>query len=166
MQAGVDSNDTLLLKDVWRAWTPELAGLFGTWRTAVTVLVVALASARSAPPRQQPAGDPHARPDLAREVLLAQPDLAALAPRELGGRLRLGHGLCPGRSRLGFGSPPRAGPAREQHAWRGRIDADAPVSADPEPLVGAQDPGEPLDEGHHPPGVHVDSRVAHREAVG
>ena len=29
MQAGVDSNDTLLLKDVWRAWTPELAGLFG-----------------------------------------------------------------------------------------------------------------------------------------
>jgi hypothetical protein len=26
--------------------------------------------------------------------------------------------------------------------------------------VGAQDPGEPLDEGHHPPGVHVDSRVA------
>ena len=34
VQAGVDSNDTLLLKDVWRAWTPELAGLFGTWRTA------------------------------------------------------------------------------------------------------------------------------------
>ena len=31
VQAGVDSNDTLLLKDVWRAWTPELAGLFGTW---------------------------------------------------------------------------------------------------------------------------------------
>ena len=31
---GVDSDDTLLLKDVWRAWTPELAGLFGTWRTA------------------------------------------------------------------------------------------------------------------------------------
>ena len=26
MQAGVDSNDTVLLKDVWRAWTPELAG--------------------------------------------------------------------------------------------------------------------------------------------
>jgi len=35
VQAGVDSNDTVLLKDVWRAWTPELAGLmFGTWRTA------------------------------------------------------------------------------------------------------------------------------------
>ena len=34
VQAGVDSDDTLLLKDVWRAWTPELAGLFGTWRTA------------------------------------------------------------------------------------------------------------------------------------
>jgi hypothetical protein len=30
VQADVDSNDTLLLKDVWRAWTPELAGFFGT----------------------------------------------------------------------------------------------------------------------------------------
>jgi len=66
-------------------------------------LCFASASARSAPPRQQPACDPHARPDLAREVLLAQPDLAALAPRELGGRLQLGHGLCSGRGRLGFG---------------------------------------------------------------
>ena len=31
VQAGLYSNDTLLLKDMWRAWTPELAGLFGTW---------------------------------------------------------------------------------------------------------------------------------------
>ena len=107
---------------------------------------VALASARSAPPRQQLACDPHARPDLAREVLLAQPDLAALAPRELGGRLQLGHGLCSGWSRLGFGCPPRAGLARELAAlvlpgclgstrtrvWRG-LPVDAHL-AQPEPL--------------------------------
>jgi len=38
-------------------------------------------SARSAAPRQQPADNAYGRPHLAREVLLAQPDLAALAPR-------------------------------------------------------------------------------------
>ena len=91
-----------------------------------------LTSARSSVPGEEPAGNSHAGPDLACEVLLAQPNLAALAPRELGGRLRLGHGLCPGRGRLGFGFPPRAGLAGEQHAWRGRIDAGAPISADPE----------------------------------
>ena len=45
-----------------------------------------------------------------REVLLLEPYQAALTPRELGGRLRLGHGLCLGWSWLGFVklTPPRA----------------------------------------------------------
>jgi hypothetical protein len=45
-----------------------------------------LTSARSSVPGEEPAGNSHAGPDLACEVLLAQPNLAALAPRELGGR--------------------------------------------------------------------------------
>eukprot|EP00964_Phaeocystis_antarctica_P046496 scaffold26885_cov41-Phaeocystis_antarctica.AAC.1 len=57
-------------------------------------------SVRSDPPRQQPAGDAHAGPHLAGEVLLAQLLLAALVASDLGGRPRLGHGLCPSRSRL------------------------------------------------------------------
>jgi hypothetical protein len=68
---------------------------------ARVVSQVVVASARSAPPRQQLAGNAYACPHLAREVFLAQPDLAAPAPRELGCRLRLGHGPCPGWSRRG-----------------------------------------------------------------
>ena len=80
----------------------------------------AVKSVRSDPPRQQPAGDAHAGPHLAGEVLLAQLLLAALVASDLGGRPRLGHGLCPSRSWLGLaarfllglrvcGRPPLAG---------------------------------------------------------
>eukprot|EP00964_Phaeocystis_antarctica_P107448 scaffold72168_cov55-Phaeocystis_antarctica.AAC.3 len=34
MQAGLQSNGTLLLKNMWRAWSSELASLFYMWRTA------------------------------------------------------------------------------------------------------------------------------------
>jgi hypothetical protein len=34
VQAGLHSNGTLLHKDMWRAWSSELASLFYTWRTA------------------------------------------------------------------------------------------------------------------------------------
>ena len=34
MQAGLHSNGTLLLKNMWRAWSSELASLFCMWRTA------------------------------------------------------------------------------------------------------------------------------------
>ena len=34
MQAGLQSNGTLLLKNMWRAWSSELASLFCMWRTA------------------------------------------------------------------------------------------------------------------------------------
>ena len=33
MQAGLQSNGTLLLKNMWRAWSSELASLFYMWRT-------------------------------------------------------------------------------------------------------------------------------------
>ena len=33
LQAGMHTNCILLYEDVWRAWSPELSSLFGTWRT-------------------------------------------------------------------------------------------------------------------------------------
>ena len=136
------------------------------------------AEARSNAPGEEPGCNSNGGPHLAGEVASRQLQAVFRLRTPLGVRRRASSaaaGACvrctrvprTARARVALGWPGRGLLllSREPHAQRGRIDVDAAIGADLEPLVAAQESSEPLDEDQRPLGVHVDSRVAHREGL-